>query len=231
MKVSKLFLALTLFVAMGLNANAQKRQIRNVSNFSEIDVSQGIKVSLTISNFEKVEVIAPEQYIDRVITEVKGDELHIYLKGKDFRLKKGNIEVLIHAKMINSIDLGSGASLTTVKPIENTQKLEIFTSSGASANIYCKVMKVEADASSGSTISINGEATHFEVEASSGSTIEAYELKAKNVDADVSSGAGIRVAVSERFDAEASSGGSIKYQGNPKYVDIEKSSGGSIRKK
>lgn len=231
MKASKLFLALILFVAMSLNANAQKRQIRNVSNFSEIHVSQGIKVSLTISDFEKVEVIAPEEYIDKVITEVKGDELNIYFKDNHLYLKNRSIEVLIHAKMINSIDLDSGASLVTANSIENVQKLEVSTSSGASANIRCKVAKAEADASSGSTILINGEATYFEVEASSGSTIKASELKAKSVDADVSSGADIRVSVSDRLHADASSGGSMKYEGSPKYVDIEKSSGGSVHKK
>jgi hypothetical protein len=70
----------------------------------------------------------------------------------------------------------------------------------------------------------------FKAEASSGSSIDADQLKAQRVKADVSSGATIKCNVEEELIAEASSGGSVKYSGSPKMVDVDKSSGGSVRK-
>ncbi len=71
----------------------------------------------------------------------------------------------------------------------------------------------------------------FKTDASSGSHIHASDVKALKVKADVSSGASIHVNAEEELIAEASSGGSVKYTGSPTNVDVDKSSGGSVRKK
>ena len=90
------------------------------------------------------------------------------------------------------------------------------------------VSDLSCDTSSGSDARLKGTASHFVVNASSGSSIKAKELAVKTCDADVSSGASIKVNVSENLDANASSGGGIRYVGSPKDVDKNSSSGGSI---
>lgn len=216
---------------------AQKTEQRNVSNFSRIEVRQGIDVNLTISDSESLELTAPKKYIDRIVTEVINDKLFIYIKQKDgtvinsgLRFKFTDITINLNAKKVTSIEVNSGASVTTVNSINNVQELELSSSSGADINVKCKVNKVEAEASSGSDIRISGSAHFLSVDASSGADIRADKLNAKEVKADVSSGADITVSVSKKIDADASSGGSLKYCGNPPFVDIEKSSGGSVRK-
>lgn len=231
MKFKNLFLSLSLIVAIGITTNAQEKQVRKVSDFSGISVSEGIKVKLSMSDHEKVEVIAPAKYINKVMTEVKNNELNIYLKGINNNVKNKKIEVLVNAKKINSIDVGSGASVKTTNSIENTNELDIDASSGASVLVHCNVQKTDVDASSGATITIDGQTQSLDAEASSGAIIKASELKSASVDADVSSGANIKIHVTKKLEAEASSGGTIKYSGTPEFVDIEKSSGGSVRKK
>ena len=92
--------------------------------------------------------------------------------------------------------------------------------------------KIDADASSGAQIIIEGSANTLNIDASSGASYNGVRLKAKDVDADVSSGASISVWATERIEADASSGGSIRYKGNPteESIDPGKWSGGSISK-
>ena len=202
-------------------------QVRNVTGFTEISVSEGIEVNLSQGDKEFVEVLANDDIINEVLTEMEGNELKIHMKGNNYR----NIHVVVNvvAIKIEALSASSGSSLNTEKII-NSEKLDLDVSSGASMNVWFNASEAKCETSSGASAKFKGEVNNFHAEASSGSTLNASQLKAAIVKADVSSGAGIKVDVSEDLNADASSGGSIEYSGNPKTRDIEKSSGGSVSK-
>jgi len=229
MKILKIFAAL-FFLILTTTTFAQKTEIRDVTGFSGVDVSEGIKVELTFGDKEFVEVTADEEYIDQVMTVVSGDELDIYLKGNNWKGGKRNILVKVTASKVNLIEASSGSSVTSQNLIESDE-LEMSVSSGANIKIAFKAPKASCDASSGANAKLKGVTKYFSADASSGAGISAFEVKAVNVKADVSSGAHVYVHAEKEIDANASSGGSIKYTGNPEIVDVDKSSGGSIRKK
>lgn len=208
----------------------EKTEVRNVTGFSKIDVSEGIKVELTLGDKEFVEVTADEEYIDIVLTEVSNGELNIYIKGNNWNNNNKKILVKVTATKVESIDVSSGASVISQNLIESDE-LDMSASSGSSLKIAFKAKEASCDVSSGANAKLKGAAKYFDTEASSGSSIHAGEVIAVKVMADVSSGASISVHAEEEINAEASSGGSIKYSGSPKNVDIDKSSGGSVRKK
>lgn len=207
----------------------EKTEERKVSGFSGIEVSEGIKVELTYGDKELVEVTADEEYIDRVVTEVDGDELEIYIKGNNWNSWKKHILVKVTAKEINSIKAGSGSSLITQNLIES-KELKLSSSSGASIRVAFKATNASCKSSSGANAKLKGSVSYLNADASSGAGIDASGLTCSIVNADASSGANIKVHVEEELEADASSGGSVKYSGNPKKVDVDKSSGGSVRK-
>lgn len=226
-----LFIAIVfLAFACTSSTSAQTKESRDVSGFNAIDVSEGIEVVLTIGDTESVEVTAPEDYIDMVITEVSGTELNIYIKGNNIGNKGRNVVVNVVAKEIQDIESSSGSSVKTTNTIK-TEELEISVSSGADVNIACDVNEVSISASSGAGAKVHGTANSVDAGASSGSHIKAGDLIAQDVEADVSSGGSISVHAEKQIDADASSGGSVSYSGSPELVDVEKSSGGSVRKK
>lgn len=207
---------------------AQETQERKVTSFNEIDVSEGIKVTLTMGDEEKVEVIADEDYIEKVMTEVDNNSLNIYIKGNNNWMKGRKVEVKVVAKKIAKIHASSGSSLNSTNKIKNNE-IKISVSSGAGANIECEGDYVYVSTSSGAQAKVKGTAGHFGGKASSGSNISASNLKAKKVKADVSSGANIKIHASKEIEAKASSGGSVRYSGSPEMKDIHKSSGGSVK--
>lgn len=225
----RIFLASAFLAVACTSTSAQITEDRKAAGFTSIDVSEGIEVTLSMGDTESVAVTAPEDYIDRVITEVNGGELDIYIKGNNVGNKGRNVKVMVVAKSIKGIESSSGSSLTTTNSVKG-EELRVSVSSGAHVNVECEADKVSVGASSGAGATVHGSAIYLSTDASSGSHIAAENLIAENVNANVSSGAHIKVHASKELNADASSGGSVKYSGSPEMIDVEKSSGGSVRK-
>lgn len=231
MKTIKLFTIL-LFVAAciqatGANSNKQTRQI---TGFHGVSVTSGIDLYLTQKNAEEVTVEAESEDINKIITEVEGGILKIYIKEKSWFNMNWNSKprkVYVSFKTLDKIDASAGSDVVSENRFK-LDELKIDASSGSDVKLDLEANQVNVGSSSGSDVSLKGSANNLHVDASSGSDIDASELQAKDCNASVSSGSDIKVNVTEKLDANASSGGDISYSGNPKTKDINESSGGDV---
>ena len=236
MKTIRKFAILILIVSVGVNSavyagNRDKTENRNVKNFSEIKVSTGIDLYITMGNSEGVKVVADDDIIDDLITEVKGDVLHIYMKRKSSFFNWGKMnetkKAYVAVKELNGIDASSGSDVKS----ENTLKgesINIEASSGSDVDLDLVYKNIKLDTSSGSDAKLTGKAKTFEAEASSGSDISARGLESAICRVRVSSGSDATVNVTNELYAKASSGGDVRYYGNPKIKDTDESSGGDV---
>lgn len=224
----KTILTLIFFSTLLNFSFAQSTQTRKVEDFNGIDSNEGIIVELTTSNKTSVVVIADESIIGDVITEVKENTLHVYIKG-NVSLKNRDITVKVSATEIDNLDASSGSSIITQNLLE-AESLRLSASSGAHLKVAYKAPNSSCNTSSGASAKLKGVTKFFKGNSSSGSHIKAKELKCINAELETSSGASISVSVEKELEAQASSGGSIDYYGSPKMVDVSKSSGGSIHK-
>jgi len=195
------------------------------SNFEVISVKQGINLYLTQGNSTEINVEADENILDLLITEVKNGELKVYFDKNVYRAKARN--VYLTTTTISKIRTSSGAFLKSENTLQ-VKSLDLDSSSGSSIKILVNATEVTSESSSGANINVFGNTETFSVKASSGSTIDANELEAVDVYAKVSSGANINVNVSGKLTAKAGSGGGIDYEGSPKEVNKDTSSGGSV---
>ncbi len=231
MKTIKLFTIL-LFVAACIQAtvaNANK-QTRQITGFHGVSVTSGIDLYLTQKNAEEVTVEAESEDINKIITEVEGGILKIYIKEKSWFNMNWNSKprkVYVSFKTLDKIDASAGSDVVSENRFK-LDELKIDASSGSDVKLDLEANQVNVGSSSGSDVSLKGSANNLHVDASSGSDIDASELQAKNCNASVSSGSDIKVNVTENLDANASSGGDISYSGNPKTKDINESSGGDV---
>jgi hypothetical protein len=196
-------------------------------DFNAIKVSQGIDLYLKQGDKVTCTVETDDNVYDLLMTEVKNETLHIYF---DKNVKKVKTKkVWITAPNINALHASSGADIVGESVIKSDE-LKLKASSGADIEINVNADKLSCSSSSGADIVVEGECNNLKAHSSSGSDIDAKDLKANHVSADCSSGSDIMVQALESLKAEASSGGGIKFSGNPKNVDKHKSSGGSIKK-
>ncbi len=205
------------------NVISETRKIND--DFTKIEIGQGIQLYITQDNDLSLVVKADENLHKLIKTEVINGVLKISSKRNIRRAKSKKI--YLTALNINGIKATSGSDVVT----ENTINADIFdahVSSGADARIDVNADSVNSSSSSGADLRLKGTTNYFSAKATSGSSIRAYGLKSKNATVKVNSGANIDVHAVESLTAKASSGGDIDYRGNPKKIDKNKSSGGSI---
>ena len=217
--------ALALTVACG--AFAQQSEIRSVSSFNGVKVAEGIDVYLKKGSKEEVKVEVTGTKLSNVITEVSGGYLKIHMAEGNYRDRK--VQVYVTYLAINTLTASSGASAYH-EGILKSDNLELRASSGGNIELKVESSSIEAGASSAGEIVLEGNAKTVELDASSGGEVDAYNLTSDKASAEASSGGDVKLSVTKELEARASSGGSIRYRGNPERSTTNASSGGSVKK-
>ena len=205
---------------------AQSRETRNLGSFNEISVSEAIKVELVKGSSEKAEIEVSGTDAENVLTEVSGDRLKVHMADGNWR--NVNAFVRVTYRNLEEIDVSSAGSVTTESSITSS-RMEMDVSSAGKADLIFDVGQMEVDISSAAQLNAKGEADVIEVDVSSAGSMDAYDLECRSADLSASSAGHIKITVNEALDARASSGGSIRYKGNPDKEHVSSSSGGSIR--
>jgi len=199
------------------------------SSFEVVRGSAGLDVVLTEGSENKIVVEADENLQEIIETNVRDEKLHITVsKGHNIGRSKAK-KVFVTYVSLAGVEASSGADVVVNSVLKN-ETLQLRSSSGADLDVEVFAKNVTARSSSGSDLSISGKAVNLNSKASSGSRIDAQKLDLVNCTADVSSGADIIVNVKEVLNAEASSGGQVKYYGNPTSVLKDAGHSGSVKK-
>lgn len=206
------------------NVITEKRKVDD--DFTRVRASNGLDVYITQGSKASITVEADENLHEIIITEVEGSTLKIYTERNIWRAKARKVHITVSSD-IEGIKATSGSDVYS-EGIIRAKSIDLSTSSGADMRIEVDADHVTSSSSSGSDLRISGKTNSHESNASSGSSISAYNLESKDVSAKVSSGADIAVHATESINARASSGGDIRYKGNPERVNKKSSSGGGI---
>jgi hypothetical protein len=225
MRFSCIVLLLSCLVYSGL---AQQSEVRQIGSFQGVRVSEAIDVYLKKGDKESVKVEATGTDLSNVLTEVSGTTLKIHMRDGNFRGRK-SVKVYVTFTQLAKLSASSAANLFSSDPIKS-DRLEISVSSAGSVETKLESESVSVSASSAGKTVLEGKTKSLEIEASSAGDIDAYNLESENVNASVSSAGSAKISVSKELEAHASSGGSIRYRGNPLKTNTDSSSGGSVKK-
>lgn len=200
---------------------------RNVrASFTSIKATEGLDVYLTQSDTESITVKADSNLHELILTEVEDGVLKIHTKENIGRASSKRVNVSF--KNISSITSTSGSDVYSTNTI-NTERLDLKSTSGSDMKLDVNTSVLHCKSTSGSDLKVSGKTVKLVAEATSGSDIKAADLKAESSEVKATSGADITVNTSKELTARATSGGDVKYYGNPEKVDKSDSSSGSIR--
>lgn len=229
-------LSLTLFSCnFDINMNPGVRGNGNVETvertisepFNAIKATEGLNVYLTQGNSESIIVEADENLHELILTEVIDGVLKIHTSKNIGRASSK--KVMINFKDISAITSTSGSDVYSTNTI-SADYLKLKSTSGSDMKLEVNTVTLECKSTSGSDLKLSGKTGKLIAEATSGSDIKAANLVAESSQVKATSGADISVNTSKELTASASSGGDIKYYGNPEKVNKNKSSSGSVRK-
>ncbi len=202
---------------------------RNISeDFNGIRGSSGLDVFLEEGNEAKIVVEADENLHEFIETEVVNGMLKIKTSKNINRAKAKKVYVT-YVGNLEVVSASSGADVIA-NDVIRAEQLEISSSSGADLELEIDAREVTAKTSSGADLKVSGRAKYLTADASSGSDLNAKNLEVNKCRADVSSGADIVVNVASSLDAKASSGGDIRYYGDPVTVNKKDGKSSGIRK-
>ena len=209
------------------NVKTETRKIDGT--FDHIKAERGLDVVVVQSDVTSVVVEADDNLLKGITTKLEGNTLVISSEYNSYS-NVSSKKVTFKMPKITGIDAESGSIVKSEGNLRS-ERLALTTSSGANMNVVTEADKLSAEASSGSVLEVAGKALDFQTDSSSGSSVVAGELLANDVVADASSGSNILVHPLVKLSGNASSGGSIKYDGDPKSFTKDESSGGSVSKK
>jgi hypothetical protein len=201
-------------------------QTRALGSFSGVKVAEGVDVYLTKGDKESARVETDGVKPENVITEVSGSYLKVHMRDGNHH---GTVKVYVTYVKIDRLSASSAGSIYSEGTIQ-ASTLEISTSSAGNVEVTVNAESIDISASSAGEAEIKGKTKTLNTDASSAGEIDAYDLEAEDVVAGASSAGSIRINVSNALTAKASSGGSIRYRGNPNKSITDSSSGGSVKK-
>lgn len=156
-------------------------------------------------------------------SDIKSESLTVFL-GSTAEIKLLDVRakyVTVEATSSSDIQINQIYAFELNANITSTADFEAFVEAD----------RINVKASSSSDVELKGKALDFFVEASSTATINARDLIANNITATASSSSTIKVFPVVSLKAQASSTGDIYYYNEPKSIDKNSSSAGSVRYK
>ena len=231
-------LAMPLIAASTYAALAETTKQYEVSGFTEIEISEGVNVSIISGPKHNVTVTAPNtDLIEKLSIKQRGEQLTIKKKKQfswgliDWIFQSGSwqnqIDITVTLPELTELKATSGADVELSE--FNFGKVELVATSGA--DLVAKQIRAEKLnllSTSGASIHISGQCDDTNSEATSGADIDAKNLVCEKGNIEVSSGASIDIGISQNLQAGASSGGSITILGSPEFTKVEESSGGDV---
>lgn len=193
----------------------ENRVVGNILLVQTTDSTSGVKVS------------APENYIELLNFKNENGKLILDFANGNYNLEMDSIKITVYSPNFKEI-VNKGAADIRLNGL-NSENLEL-TNSGVGAFNFSNlvVRKVNVLCSGVGSIKMNGRAGKVDYRCTGVGNIEAKDLKARRVDANVNGVGGIECFASEYLHGRVTGVGSLRYAGHPKKTDLHHSMTGSI---
>jgi Putative auto-transporter adhesin, head GIN domain len=198
---------------------------RNLTSFSNIEVSDGIELILTKSTTEKVEVETYSNIQQHVLTSIVGNKLIIKLSDANI-----NVNILkVYVSVINceQIIANDGCIVNATNTLDFTNlKVNVNDASNFNANIIVSVF--EGNLSDGSSINLSGTSTSTNLISANGSNFADYGFATNIFNCNVKDGGNVKITVNQTLGVVTSDGSSINYKGNGTVNSVNLTSGATL---
>jgi hypothetical protein len=224
------FAALLIMVAVFVQA--QTTVERNLGSFKSVSTSGSFDVILKKGDVEKVVIKAKnKEEIEKLKTEISGDELKIYPKGNFWSWgDSDSYQIIVYYKSLESIECSGSANVVGDDLIEGDNVKISLSGSGD-----IKLKKVEAKslklsvAGSGD-IKVTGRALTEDLNIAGSGDISAFDLVAEKCNASIAGSGDIRLYASKNLKVSIAGSGDVFYKGEAKIDNFSVAGSGEIHR-
>jgi len=214
------------------SGNVVTRQI-DAGPFSELEVSHGFTVNVTVGSSEKITVRVDDNLIDLLDVAVSGDTLRVGLEsgtnasdasGTD--ASDATLEADITVSSLTTLGSSGASTIRLVDPLGGTLAVTLSGASQVTGPIQIEGGTLEM--SGASRADLSGTATTFDATLSGASRLTATELSIGDLTIDLSGASNAEVTVTGSLSATASGASTLRYAGSPTVVRSEGSDASTI---
>jgi hypothetical protein len=233
---------------MAASNAAAATETRDVEDFVEISFTMPFDVEFVLSDKPYVRLDGDEDTIEEIITENRGDTLHIRKKDSWFDWNDEEVVVTVgyrtlerismsgsgdgYAQEINSDNLNLAISGSATLEIETLATGNLDISITGSGDVEIHTLKADAIttkiAGSGN-VDLAGRADKQKISIAGSGNYSASKLKTSETDAKISGSGDIQIWVESRLSATVMGSGDIEYYGKPSLNERTMGSGDITR--
>jgi len=221
------YIAFTFVFLISCLTYAQDRTSIEISDFDELRASGNLDVILKKGDRVSAEYFSRGIDEDMIVVESNGNQLKVQVKPGfhgDFKVK-----VYVTYTIIREARSIAGSRIYFEDKVEG-DKLNLKATSGGLIEIPIDVNALEAKVDTGSEIEIEGKTGQLNASSATGGIFSGFKLYSEKAYLKAGTGGVIEVSVKDLIEASASTGGHIKYRGNPEKNKIHETLGGSVKK-
>ena len=203
-------------------------QTIDLETFNEINLMRNTQVFLKQGNSQSVQIEAPQNIIDLLLTKVEGKTWEI-----DFsRCPKTEEPIKIHIQTQNLEEItieGSGEVYS--EEIFETDELHLDITGSGSIEMNLKVKELQTEINGAGDIKLQGETKLHDIEINGSGDIKAYELLSNETGIEINGSGDVKVNVSYSLEVEINGSGDVYYKGNVKEISSEINGSGKLNQK
>lgn len=203
-------------------------EIRELPWFNAISVGNAFNVFITQGESFEVKVIADDNLIEYIKTEVRKDELVIGMTTNINPGRSSTTEVHITAPAFLSVK-ASGASNVSSRGIIRQDKIYLRGSGASDIRLNLDAALMELKCSGASDARIEGFVQSAQVELSGASDFKSGDFYCDFLEVRLSGASSMRVGVNEAASGRLSGASDLNVKGNPR-LDIRTTGASSVRK-
>lgn len=219
-----------IFIANPLLA---KEEVRDLPPFTEIMLKISGKVYLEQGDTQSVKIVASDETLEEIITEVKGRSLNIRFPNTNMFKKwnPGKIEIYITVPGIDALNVSGSGDIISEEISSRILDLMVSGSGNIEIeNLTSEQVSTTVSGSGNIKISGGGVAKELKSRISGSGNVDASGFEADKVDVQTSGSGSCSVISNGEIKARISGSGNVFYSGNPA-IDSSVSGSGKVRKR
>jgi hypothetical protein len=200
-------------------------------DFTSVDVSSGMNLTVTQSDSYSIEVTADQEDFKYLKVEKDGKTVKFYIKRDFLSFNWGGrhhkIDVKIKMPALTGAGLSGGSQGNITMDVSSKSfSAELSGGSQINGNLKCGNMQLEL--SGGSIVDLSGNGKNLKVEGSGGSIFKLKGFSVNDVDADLSGGSQVTVTMNGNLNTEQSGGSHLTYYGKASLGETDFSGGSGV---
>lgn len=222
-----LSLTFIFIVIISSRTSAQSKMTIDLPVFNELELDINADVTVKQGKSQSVEVTGPQDLIDLLNKEIKGETWTIKYTKRKVKTKN-SLKIMITVSELEEVDVNGSGDIRGENAF-HTNEMEIGVNGSGSIDLEIYVEELEIGINGSGNVILNGSAEKLSVGINGSGDVKCEELVVESGEFEINGSGNTKIHVTKKLSASINGSGDIHYSGDPD-IKLRKNGSGSIKK-